>query len=209
MPDFLDRIGWSPAIGDPSAAGWMTVLAYFVCCYQSFRVYLRGERIFNPPVKRQIRLWGLIALAMLLLGINKQLDLQTFFTAAVKYFALEQGWYHERRVYQKLFIFVVSGMGLMAWTVLLATYLPVIRQHYLALFGSGALLVFVLMRASSFHTMDSFISSRFWGLKMNWVLELSGIVLILMNARHLLRKQRPLINLNTVQAPPPRGRGGP
>ena len=37
---------------------------------------------------------------------------------------------------------------------------------------------FVFIRASSFHKFDALINYEFNGIRMNWVLELSGILLI-------------------------------
>ena len=53
---------WSPQIGDPTVAGWGTVVAYAFCAVLGFIALLRvqdsRERIF----------WGLVTLAMLSLG---------------------------------------------------------------------------------------------------------------------------------------------
>ncbi len=195
MTTFFDTIGWSPHIGDPSIGGWLTVLAYAVCCYQSHRVFRSSERIFEAPIPRQRWLWACIAGGMLLLGINKQLDLQTFFTATARYLAWQQGWYDSRYLLQKAFILCIAVGGLTTMLMMFITFRRVWRWHLYAILGTCTLLVFVMVRASSFHNVDLFLGSRFLGLKMNWLLELSGIGLVLYNARLLLRKRRPLIDI--------------
>ena len=89
---------WSPQIGDPTIAGWATVVAYALCAVLSFMALLRVED------RRERIFWGLVTLAMLTLGVNKQLDLQSVLTAAGRCLSQLQGWYEERRVFQRDFI---------------------------------------------------------------------------------------------------------
>jgi hypothetical protein len=48
----------------------------------------------------------------------------------------------------------------------------------LAFIGIFFLLSFVFIRAASFHHFDAFRELSFLGIKMNWVLELTGIYLV-------------------------------
>ena len=86
---------WSPQIGDPTVAGWGTVVAYAVCAVLGFMALTRAQD------KRERIFWGLVTLAMLSLGVNKQLDLQSMLTAAGRCLSQLQGWYEERRVFQR------------------------------------------------------------------------------------------------------------
>lgn len=47
---------------------------------------------------REQKLWLLIALMFIFLGINKQLDLQSALTEAGRILAIKQGWYAARRI---------------------------------------------------------------------------------------------------------------
>ncbi len=196
MQSFFEKIEWSPSIGDPSLMGWVTVLAYFACALKSHQVYRAHERIFNPPVKRQIRLWLGVTLIMTALGINKQLDLQSFFTATARYFAWQQGWYEHRQTLQKVFIVTIGLLGLSGMAALAAVYYKIIRLHALAILGLCSLGIFVLIRASSFHNVDAFLGAQWLGIKANWGFELTGIALVYINARQLLRKRRPIIDIS-------------
>ncbi len=198
MHEFLSKIDWSPTIGDPTWIGWLTVTAYFICGYKSYRVLRSSERIFEDPIQRQRLLWLSITLTMVFLGINKQLDLQSFFTAAARVLSKEYGWYAERRFYQTFFIAALGVLGLTAITVMLGFYYKVRHMHGIAIVGLLALIVFILIRASSFHYVDSLLSSQVWGFKMNALLELSGIALVMLNARKLMRMRRPLIDINNL-----------
>ena len=111
MTNFYSAIGWHPTIGDPSFMGWFTVLAYFFAFCISLKVYLTGDRRFHRNPQKQKLLWLVLAVLMLLLCINKQLDLQTMFTATAKYYFLKNDMYQYRRHYQKLFIILIMVTG--------------------------------------------------------------------------------------------------
>ena len=189
MIDFFSKVGWYPAIGDPSFMGWFTVLAYLVAAIISARVCYKGKRLFIRVPEKQKRLWLAISITMFLLCINKQLDLQTFFTATARYYFLEYGIYEYRRQYQEIFILVIAIAGVLVAVGLSFEYRKVIKNHLLAIVGLVFLISFILIRASSFHNMDRLISSDILGFKMDWVLELTGIFLISINAVKLLRRK--------------------
>ena len=154
--------------------GWVTVAAYFgtsLACFASGRVSLR-DRGF----------WLFLTFALFLLGVNKQLDFQSGLTAIGRCASQLQGWYDDRRQFQFFFILgllAVSGM------VLLSTFVRMsARLHRVgaALLGFGMLLTFVNVRAIGFHHFDSLLKTSLLGVRVNWILELSGIALILLNA---------------------------
>ena len=52
------------------------------------------------------------------------------------------------------------------------------RTHALLSAGLAFLLTFIVVRAVSFHHVDMFLGTRIAGLRMNWILELTGIGLV-------------------------------
>ncbi len=101
---------WSPKIGDPTVMGWVTVAAYFLAAWLSYRAYRAAHEDVEPhPGVR--RLWALLTGALVLLGINKQLDLQTAFTETGRWLAHSQGWYDDRRPVQAVFIALFCLLG--------------------------------------------------------------------------------------------------
>jgi len=122
--------------------------------------------------------WALTALGMLLLGLNKQLDLQTQFTAMLREMARADGWYENRRSLQALFDLAL-GIGLAAALVFI---LWLTRKSglgvRLALMGLAFLSAFILLRAASFHHVDVVLSGTIAGIKLHALLELSGILLV-------------------------------
>jgi hypothetical protein len=194
---------WSPGIGDPNAMGWITVAAYLSAAYLCFVVHRSWLTSAGPAVKgrtwgpvalallgqrrrlaalpeavRMSALWKALALGLLLLGINKQLDLQTALTELGRILAAKQGWYERRQQVQIDFIIgvVLVGGWLFGSVLLLAgRNLP---RLGLALVGIVFLCCFVAIRASSFHHVDRLLGANLDGLKINWIMELGGIALV-------------------------------
>ena len=175
---------WSPTIGDPSPMGWITVAAYAVAAAMSGLVFLKSRN-------RERAFWLFLFIILSLLAINKQLDLQSALTAVGRCLAKLQGWYGQRRTVQLLFVVVLAAFGVSATAFLFWWMKDRMKQNRLAMVGLGVLVTFVLIRAIGFHHVDVLINSRLMSVRMNWVLELSGILLISLNAGLLLVKVRP------------------
>jgi hypothetical protein len=234
---------WSPGIGDPTVAGWITVFAYLVTAYLCWRVFRRirdrepgakllqkkaaaiavwllallgrGQRLAALPVAlRSGALWWGLAVVLLLLGINKQLDLQTAFTETGRILAFQEGWYRNRRVVQVAFICCVGLAGI--WGFVATLRLMRGNQRHLrgVLLGTIFLICFVAIRASSFHHVDLLLGHRLGGLKINWVLELGGISFIALaayrngalTARRSSRPARPAGAPQPARRQPPQSR---
>ncbi len=175
----LAQINWTPGIGDPTIVGWFTVLAYFLAFLLSVACAKRmGNEISDSDLAAQRRLWWFIALALLMLGINKQLDLQTFLTEVGRILARRGGWYQQRRIVQGIFIVSICFFSCFSALILWHVTRDMLKKHWLTLLGLVFLMGFVMIRAASFHHMDRFLGSSFLALKMNWVLELGGIICI-------------------------------
>jgi hypothetical protein len=179
---------WSPGIGDPTIIGWVTVAAYFaaaVCCAVASRS-LRGTGESGRR-RRERTIWGGLSAALFLLGINKQLDLQSAFTEIFRIIAKSDGWYQDRKVYQGLFILALGLAALAVVCVLAYLARKLSAWTKLAVTGSVLIIGFVVIRAASFHNFDAFIHSRIFSIKMNWILELGGIAVVLWSA--LMRRK--------------------
>jgi hypothetical protein len=178
--------GWRPGIGDPTFLGWFTVAAYLlgaVVCWKAARAQSRsGGRSLALP-------WIIFGLFLLVLGINKQLDLQTWFTIVGKQFAKSTGWYEQRRIVQFAFVGVIALGGLIVailglwWT----RRLPV--PYRIAMAGAIFLGGFIVIRASSFHHVDQFLGFQLAGLRVNVLLELGGIACITAAAWHVSKRK--------------------
>ncbi|WP_170476728.1 isopropylmalate isomerase [Ruegeria arenilitoris] len=173
---------WSPVIGDPSVLGWVTVAAYgltaVLCLVASPRHPEGTVRVF----------WATLGIVLFALMINKQLDLQSALTAGGRCLSQMQGWYEERRAVQFIFIvaIVLTGFNIAIFS------LWALRQHLravgLALIGLIILICFILIRAAGFHHFDEFLNTEIQSIRMNWILELTSIALIAINAIVIIRR---------------------
>ena len=119
---------------------------------------------------------------MVLLGINKQLDLQSFFTLVGRRVLASGGLYQDRRHLQALFIGGVAASCLVLLGGSLWLARRSLRHRWLALIGMASVMGFVVIRAASFHHVDALLASRLGGLKWNWILELGGIFIVAVGA---------------------------
>lgn len=169
------EFSWHPGIGDPTIGGWITVALYLLtslsCCRTTVFVDRRD--------RTDVHVWLTISVVFLFLGINKQLDLQSAITEIGRMIALASGWYQSRRIVQIDFILGVAAVCLTTIPVVIywARKFPI--QTTVGLVGSTLVLSYVMIRAASFHHFDHFISSRYLGFKWNWILEITGIAVVL------------------------------
>jgi hypothetical protein len=168
---------WSPGIGDPTAMGWVTVAVYLAAAVVALVVANRAP--FPAASRGRERLfWALLAAVLVGLAMNKQLDLQSYLTALGRCLAQHQGWYDRRRLVQEtvilglLLIMVLLALGL--WRVMRGT----LARNGAALAGLVLVLGFVAIRAVGFHHIDSLIKLDVMHLRLNWLFELTGPVLI-------------------------------
>ena len=183
---------WSPGIGDPSIVGWVTVLLYVAAAWACLQVALqiRKGKAVPPSTVREFWLWSIFSALLLLLGVNKQLDLQTALTEIGRMLAQKQGWYERRAHVQKEFIATLFIAGILSAAGLLMLIRRMALHAKLAAAGMCFIAVFVLIRASSFHKVDAFLGSRLVHLRMNWLLEIGGISIVLVAGRGRLRALR-------------------
>lgn len=178
---------WSPGIGDPTVGGWLTVVLYALAAWGCLRVLQaagQGRLVFEPNerIVWLLLLWGMVAL-----GINKQLDLQTALTEAARWHAREHGWFEHRGRYQQAFIAAVPVLGLTVLSALAVLVWKAPVQTLWTCAGAAGLVVFVAIRAVSFHHIDEWLGWRLGGLPLNWVLEMSSLVVIGLGARSRVR----------------------
>jgi hypothetical protein len=172
------HFNWSPGIGDPTIGGWLTVALYLLTSFSCWRS--AGLVGMQHGMLRESRAWRFISCLFLALGINKQLDLQSALTEVGRILAQAQGWYAQREAVQLDFILLVAVACLIAPIVLIILVRRSPLSTSLALIGTAMVLCFVFIRAASFHHFDRFIGSQVFGLPWNWILEMSGISLVLL-----------------------------
>ena len=163
--------GWTPGIGDPTVYGWVTVAAYALgalCCW----------RASTRAPSRERRFWLVLSLIMAFLCVNKQLDLQTLLTSFGRFEAKAYGWYDDRHEYQIAFIVALAAASALAVIAMVVRARRASGAVRGAIAGLAVLLLFILVRASSFHKVDWFINLHLRGIRANHLLELGGIAVV-------------------------------
>lgn len=169
---------WSPGIGDPTPVGWFTAFAYLATAWVCSRV-ARRTPTFLAEARRERLVWRALTVTMAVLGVNKQLDLQSAVTEMGRLVLRGSGLYDARRGLQELFIAAVAVTALLASAVLLVLARSTSRQARTAIFGTMLVFAFVVIRAASFHDIDTLLGVEWLGLRINWIAELSGIFITL------------------------------
>lgn len=93
---------WHPELDNPNLRGWCVVAAYVIAAV----FCARAASCSRPEGGEEGRfsvLWWLLASGLLVLGINKQLNLQTLFIVLGRRAAFAGGWYGQRRLVQATF----------------------------------------------------------------------------------------------------------
>lgn len=178
---------WSPGIGDPGVMGWVIVALYLISSLMAFRVAWRADEMTRRGQKMGM-FWTILGLLLLLLAINKQLDLQSLLTAVARCMAKAQGWYETRRVVQVWFIGIIALSAIFLTLVLTISLRRTLRDNGLALLGMILVLCFVAIRAAGFHHMDTLINFTIGNMKLNWLFEMTGPILILIASLRVDRR---------------------
>ena len=168
---------WSPGLGDNNLMGWLTVVVYLLAGLAAGRVARRLTAV-DPVTRRERRFWVIAAGLLLLLAINKQLDLQSLLTMVARCHAQLSGWYDVRRGVQEAFIYLVAAGAVVTMGLMTLLLRGILGRVWLAQVGLGFVCAFVVIRAASFHHVDVLLGSTAAGMKLNWLLELPGPILV-------------------------------
>lgn len=161
-------------IGDPTLIGWLTVLVYLLA---TFRCVYKG--IESRKCGSNYQFWFILAFFLFCLGINKQLDLQTWFEHSMKTSAQAHGWYEHRMILQQVFI-ALLGFGMIAVLLSFRLFLANTWRNYaLTWMGIVLLSLFIIVRAAAFNRLDLFIHHEILGVNIDALMEIGAILLII------------------------------
>jgi hypothetical protein len=175
-------------VGDPTVLGWFTLVAYLsaaVLSWRASRVCRWGAFAMQPSDpqeagrRRRLTAWWIgIAILLILLGINKELDLlQRLVRVWGKAVALDQGWYENRKALQRTFVASLMVLTAAIAGVVLHWLREVWRRIAPAMAGIALIVSYALLRAALFNA----IPASHHGLVATsmWVVEIAGIILVI------------------------------
>jgi hypothetical protein len=160
---------WAALVGDPTPRGWVTLFAYLFAAGLCWRAFAATRAL--PAPRGEAWFWALLALLFFVLGLNKQLDLQTVLIHIGR--ALAGGSSRPRGEASVYVMVALAASGAIGLYVLLRLSWPPSPGLALALAGLACLLAFVLMRFSAFQRVPVFVGAQV--LRWSWFLELAGI----------------------------------
>jgi hypothetical protein len=191
--EIISSVLWQPQVGDPTLIAWLTVLAYLLAATACAVCAWRADTIFGEEHVWQHRfLWGAMAVGLLFLGVNKQLDLQSWFTAVIKTIAWEKGVYEWGRRAQVYFIAGLALVSLIIFVAIAWIFRHVWRHYWLLLLGLVFIARFIVVRAATFYGVSLPELSRFTGgFRVTGMLEIAGALVIALAAYLNIRHRQP------------------
>jgi hypothetical protein len=178
---------WQIGIGDPTPIGWIAVAAYALAAWLAWRNVGAARRTAVPE-----SFWIALTLLMLALGLNKQLDLQSWFGQTGRDLAHAQGWYDQRRIVQAVFIalLVAGAVAVVVWAR--RQWHALWHEYRAAFVGVCVLLVFIVIRAASFHHIDIVLRSDLGATSLHRALEILGVLVVAAGCAwwHAMHKRR-------------------
>ena len=176
-------LGWTIGIHDRSVAATVIVAAYLIAIAACLRAWRRESAAAARAPHGQRRryapwFWLFVAGLLLLLAINKPLDLHDLLTDYGRRLARRHGWYENRRRVQLAFATAVGAAALVVLVTIAWRLRAAAGRYALALIGLWLIAVFAGLRVTSFHHVDQWFSTRLRGAKLHWMIELLAIVVI-------------------------------
>jgi hypothetical protein len=169
---------WHPQLDNPTLLGWTVVVVYLLaaaaCCWAAFKADKEGTE--------GNRIWWLLAVGLLFLGINKQLNLQTLLIVLGRRAAVAGGWYERRRLAQAVFAAAFGLLGLCFLGIFATRARLFVARNRLAFLGVLVLLLFVVLRASTINHANELFGVELKDDRWAWLLELCGSLLIAFSA---------------------------
>ena len=169
------HLHWRLGFNDPNIIAWLTVAGYAAAMVLTWRA---ADRARKAGRKFDGRFWLASCAAMALLGINKQFDLHVLITDLGREWAIDHGWYQQRRVFQEGFMLAVAGGAVLVLARVESITRRKNREIRWAFGGMILVALYVLIRAASFHHTDVLMRTTVFGHRWNWVIEIAGIAVV-------------------------------
>jgi hypothetical protein len=185
---------WWHHFGDNDLLGWTITVAYLLVaalCFRTARAVRRHDRSPGKrgelvpsdtgPLRSRPADWVVIGAGMLLLGLNKQLDLQILARDTGLAFVRILGFDAQRRWVGRLFFLALSAVILLVLARSARHLRRARRGHGLTLAGLAMLAFFLIVRAAGYQPYLRDLNLRFKDV-LHLVFELGGLVLIGLSA---------------------------
>lgn len=184
------EVDWQPGVGDPEALAWVIAGFYLVAWAACLLCWVKRRRLIEPDrVCRFGWYWLLLSGIMLVLGINKQWDLQVVVYELARNFAIDQAWFDARRGLIWGFSIVLALVSLAGLVGLFLLVRGQWGRVWLGGLGLAVLVLFGLQRVVSILIVKLPLGRGVIGpVRGNHVFEMAGIALVVAGAVLNLRR---------------------
>ncbi len=183
VAEAIDNGYWLKKWGDPTLMGWGITVCYALvgCLCLYCTGYLDSRR--TPPISHLYAwFWWIMAVSLMLLAINKQLDLQMLLADIGRAFTKHQGWYAQRRPVQIRILVLGVSVGFACLQEIGYRLKGAPRSTGFALWGVVLLGINVLIHLVSLHWMERVLSLSVLGLTVGTGFEIFTILWIAASA---------------------------
>jgi hypothetical protein len=175
---------WEFAVGDPTVLGWVTAIGYFIAALACAGCWQRRNHFVEPRSAGRFGAYNvLLGLALLLLALNKQFDLQGLVHATGRNLAIRQGWFDRRHDAMRLALVVVGVVGVLSVAGVLLLMRGLWTRLWLSVLGVALLAGFAFVRTGEVLGLSQQTERQLIGsVHVSHVLELAGIALVFLSA---------------------------
>lgn len=175
---------WRPGLGDPSIGGLGLTALYVVASLLMLWTIYRptawdtGERL----------LWGAATVLIVLMTINKQLDLQHYVNLVGRCWARQEGLADLRETFQRVFGLAVLALGLGATVWLGRATRPALRRNRPLIWGLGLLGLFLVVEVARFQHLLGAPGEWIERLRLHRMLEGTALLVLIWAAWDRIRR---------------------
>lgn len=167
---------WINKKGDPSVMGWLITFYYLFVFILSF--YLIKKITPYIKNKKYLWFWYVVTILIILLGINKQLDVQMLFADYARLYAKMSGIFENRKPFQHKIISLLAAIGISIFFILIYNFWHAPKTTWFALIGFSILFTFPLIRLVSLHSIESLLYVSVLSIRVVDILEIIGISIV-------------------------------
>lgn len=180
----LRETHWQPTIGDPTVLGWLTAVCYGLAALACLVCWHRRSRLIDQARQKRFGLfWLLLGLAMAVLAINKQLDLQGLVHATGRNMAIRQGWFDRRHEAERIVLIAVGVIGLLSVGVILLVMRGLWLRVRLSVCGVALLAGFAVLRTAELLSPGRISQAQLVGpIYVSHALELVAVAVVIVGA---------------------------
>ncbi len=175
---------WQPHLGDPTIGGLGLTVLYVLASGLFLRLlwvrrdWLAGERV----------LWGTATLVLVLMALNKQLDLQQTVIWVGRCVARQEGWFDQRLAFQRAFGMTMLVLGAAGAVAVLWVSRQALAGNRALVLGMGLLALFVGLQVARFEQLAGGLGQAVVGLKLHRILEGVALLVLISAARRRGRR---------------------